>query len=813
MNLQKSLQHVSDLMARFSEQVKSDNAMGLLDKNRLSEDVLVPVLAEVYGYTNLVNLNSRGENYPGIDLGDETARVAFQITSDAGSRKIKETLETFVKNEYHQQYGHLIVYIITEKQKFYSGTGWDDIVGGRFRFAKKDDIQDRFDLLRVIRHLPIEKVQKIEAVLEQHFGESQGKSLDKSILPKCSLPQPNAIQEYWIWLRNNVKPSVSAPHLLVLQKLGLPIRLGLPEKVREIHALEESRIIQQAADTTSWINARDDGSLAKDTNQKVTDLAHALRAHHRVLIVGNSGSGKTILLQRFARRMAKYLSSNRDSRQDTRVPGQTPVLIELWRFGPDQSLKDMIVRSVKRSQVQISRDELFVAIERGYVLFLLDGLDEVFSEHRRECLAQIINLLEDYPRCTMVLTSRPFPNPPNQFYRFDIMPLTDSDIVGAVRTEFGSGQVFKERLKSEHNPKEYVRFLRPEVRQLCRRPLTLGMILTLLKNEGELPKMLYEVYDRFLSYLLDWEVRRGFLSSTATVTAVLEGTAYVMAGQTRTSLTVTDWMKLAGQAVVRLRDSGIATGPSAEEMLRVLLSTGLLRDLGGEILFSHRSLLEFLAAQRILNGSIPPHKDSVAFNFGVARFLCNAMKDATALLEEHLRHCDNVEMLMPLLKEVNEANCSMGRFEPLYETIALGQEMGIVLTYSIRGPDEEKFIEHINKLVETCLDFAPKALSILKQAAYGVIVATPWYYSRLWFERIVDGLEAYGWPGATLHRKFAEIEVFENLDVFSDDGFDPTARERVDVFYAYLEAIDKDDFIQASKHLKQIENFIRSTKS
>lgn len=32
--------------------------MGLLDVNRLSEDILIPVFVEVYGYTDLVNLNT-----------------------------------------------------------------------------------------------------------------------------------------------------------------------------------------------------------------------------------------------------------------------------------------------------------------------------------------------------------------------------------------------------------------------------------------------------------------------------------------------------------------------------------------------------------------------------------------------------------------------------------------------------------------------------------------------------------------------------------------------------------------------------------
>jgi len=160
-------------MTRFALRVKSDNAMGLLDINRLSEDVLIPVFREVYDYTDLVNLNTCGENYPGIDLGDGVARVAFQITSDAGSPKIKETLETFVTYEHYKHYGHLIIYIITEKQGSYAGTGWDEIIGGTFAFSKDNDIRDCSDLLQVIRHLPIEKVQRVEAILEQHFSETQ----------------------------------------------------------------------------------------------------------------------------------------------------------------------------------------------------------------------------------------------------------------------------------------------------------------------------------------------------------------------------------------------------------------------------------------------------------------------------------------------------------------------------------------------------------------------------------------------------------------------------------------------------------------
>ena len=45
-------------------------------------------------------------NFPGIDLGDETARVAFHITASTNNRKIKETLPSPL---YRGKYGTGIV--------------------------------------------------------------------------------------------------------------------------------------------------------------------------------------------------------------------------------------------------------------------------------------------------------------------------------------------------------------------------------------------------------------------------------------------------------------------------------------------------------------------------------------------------------------------------------------------------------------------------------------------------------------------------------------------------------------------------------
>ena len=174
MNLEKSKNRIRDLMTRFVTEINAASAMGQTDINRESENVLSQLLSEIYGYTDLRNLNvSEAPNHPAIDLGDKKIRTAYQITSRPDSPKIKSTLRKFVEYKLYEKYDHLIIYILTEKQKRYQGRGFDEIIQGKFSFDKKNDILDYRDLLKEISGFSLEKSQKIENILEQHFGDPE----------------------------------------------------------------------------------------------------------------------------------------------------------------------------------------------------------------------------------------------------------------------------------------------------------------------------------------------------------------------------------------------------------------------------------------------------------------------------------------------------------------------------------------------------------------------------------------------------------------------------------------------------------------
>jgi len=56
----KSLDRINELVAWWVLKIKSSIAMGLLDNNLISEDILVDIFREVYGYEKLANLNVAG---------------------------------------------------------------------------------------------------------------------------------------------------------------------------------------------------------------------------------------------------------------------------------------------------------------------------------------------------------------------------------------------------------------------------------------------------------------------------------------------------------------------------------------------------------------------------------------------------------------------------------------------------------------------------------------------------------------------------------------------------------------------------------
>ncbi len=157
-------------LSRLCHEVKTSVAMGHLDINRICEDVFCGVFKELYGFKNLRNLNEEEQqNYPGIDLADDEARVAIQVTSDKSLKKIKDSITTASQHDLHEDYDRIIIYILTQKQRSYSQRSIEKACDGNLSFDTSSDILDFTDLATKAANIEPKKLKRVVDILGSYM--------------------------------------------------------------------------------------------------------------------------------------------------------------------------------------------------------------------------------------------------------------------------------------------------------------------------------------------------------------------------------------------------------------------------------------------------------------------------------------------------------------------------------------------------------------------------------------------------------------------------------------------------------------------
>lgn len=172
MERERAITRIIELFNIFTFTIQSHNKIGLFDKNSFSEDVMIPLLREIYGFSYLRNLNREKRNFPGFDLADDHARVAVQVTSDPSIDKVKDTLSQVSEHRLYERYDRFCILTIVKKQKAYSEKALKPYLNNRFSFAPKSDIIDFDDLVFAIKTLELNQIQRIELTLEINFTKS-----------------------------------------------------------------------------------------------------------------------------------------------------------------------------------------------------------------------------------------------------------------------------------------------------------------------------------------------------------------------------------------------------------------------------------------------------------------------------------------------------------------------------------------------------------------------------------------------------------------------------------------------------------------
>jgi hypothetical protein len=152
--------------------------MGLTDRSAISETFCLELFREVFELPHLQDLNAERSNAPGLDLGDETTGIAFQITSTPAAEKVKKTLTTTIDAGLHLKYPHVRIFVLTQKKNSYPQKTLDRLTDGKLKFSAKTDIFDWSDILQRLRRCELDRLERAVRILRKHIPQQTTGSPD-----------------------------------------------------------------------------------------------------------------------------------------------------------------------------------------------------------------------------------------------------------------------------------------------------------------------------------------------------------------------------------------------------------------------------------------------------------------------------------------------------------------------------------------------------------------------------------------------------------------------------------------------------------
>ncbi len=402
-----------------------------------------------------------------------------------------------------------------------------------------------------------------------------------------------------------------------LHLLDIARPVGLDDLYVEVNILEEitSQRWLEISDLQGFQPEEFDRlGLGKVRQEQVSGLK-AVERYAKLMVLGKPGAGKTTFLQYLA------IQCDRGHFQSHSVP----VFIRLKNFAEDAldesnfSLLDYINQEFSRSG--ISEQDVETLLDRGKLLMLLDGLDEVPEAASDEVIKQIRKLSEKYYKNQLVITCRIAA----QEYRF--RGFTEVEIAdfkpAQIETFAKKWFVAVARNSPESGLKKVSLFLEqmelPEnqpIRELAATPVLLNLICLVFQSKADFPTKRSDLYKQGLDLLLvRWDESRGIrrdevyrnlsLSHKLQLLSQLAATTFEQGDyffeESRLQQLISDYLRtLSGDRteLTGLEQDGAAVVKSIEAQ------HGLLVERARRIYsFSHLTFQEYLTARAIATGS------------------------------------------------------------------------------------------------------------------------------------------------------------------------------------------------------------------
>jgi formylglycine-generating enzyme required for sulfatase activity len=400
-------------------------------------------------------------------------------------------------------------------------------------------------------------------------------------------------------------------------KTKLRVTIDLADLYVPLNATMDLRPIGEArfADATdAEIQLRESGhSLELNLIEAFKELER--RKERGLVILGDPGSGKTTHLKRVLLKCVRDHSESLGLPQDM-IPVFLPLReLEDLKNGLDSFIEQQL------DQPHLKLDPGFGSrlLERGKLLFLLDGLDEVADEKQREMVSRWIDDAEQiHASCRFVVTCRFAGYTPNarlceRFRELHIRPLSEEQAERFVTNwycivEKGQAKDAEQgEILGRKNAAELIAKLKaPDFRaqrvfEMTRNPLLLANLCLVHYDRKKLPQRRAELYEECIDVLLEkWRGVKGLKSGFTAKTGrrVLQPAAYWL--HQKEERTRAKAEELAPIIEPAMKTAKVEAEDARQFLKSVRDESGLLTGWGDESYgFMHLGFQEYLAALEI----------------------------------------------------------------------------------------------------------------------------------------------------------------------------------------------------------------------